>query len=129
MKSVTVRKADLLETLRKNREAHLAIYLEALEGYYKEAFKLLQDQYEELLDAHTKKRLVAIAVYLGQPQNHTKDYDAAIAMLEWSTDETVEVEQKSFRAYVLDEWDWRGNFLMANAQYSATALSMSTAEE
>ena len=55
------------------------------------------------------------------PENHTRDYERVIQMLERSLDETVSLSETDFRAYVQDDWDWKRAFLTSSAQYSPDA--------
>ena len=53
------------------------------------------------------------------PQDHTKEYDINIQMLEMSEDEKLVVSQKQFQNFVLDDWEWRQDFLSNSAQYAS----------
>lgn len=117
MDKVKVRKDELLESVRANRDAHQAIYDEAVAGY------------KELAKAELKKHLrdvdrgamQVISVMLPAPVNHTKDYDRVITMLEMSVDDEIELHEDEFAQYVMDDWRWKQQFLTSNAAYSATA--------
>lgn len=119
MDAVRVSKKTLLETLKKNRAEHRKIFLEALEGYRKEAIKQLEQQ----LERAKKGKKFDIYISLEQPQDQTKDYDRAIGMLELSLDTEVTLAESDYRNYVLDEWGWKGQFLSSNRAYSATAAA------
>jgi hypothetical protein len=117
MRDIRVSKAKLLETLKKNREAHRKIFLEACDGYRKKAI--------ELLDAELKKakagKQFQIYFSLGQPVDQTKDYDRVIGMLELDTEDFILLTETDYRQYVLDDWNWKANFLTSNAFYSKAA--------
>ena len=121
MRSVKVDKAELLEKLRENRNAHRAIFEEALKGYHKRVIKLLQKH----IDRARKNKREQVYVSIPFPEDHTDDYDAIIAMVEMSLDNEIELDQQSFRQYVLDEWHWKGQFLSTNSAYSKTAAYLS----
>lgn len=125
VKSVRVKKAELLAALEKNREQHHAIFLEAVDGYEKEAERLLEEHLDRLRDSAGKSKPMLLRIFLDAPSDHTEDYDAAISMLQWSEDDTVEIDQQTFRNYVLDDWQWKRQFLASNSYYSATAARMS----
>lgn len=117
MKNVTVRKEQLLEALQRNRGEHQAIFEEALAGYKEEVIK----QLEAHLAAVKAGKVKRVQVYLPTPENHTKDYDRIIAMVEMSVEDELVLDQQSFAQYVLDDWTWKRQFLTTNSAYSATA--------
>lgn len=117
MRSVKVNKAELLTKLRENRAGHRAIFEEALDGYHKKVIKLLQKH----IDRARKNKREQVYVSIPFPQDHTDDYDTIIAMIEMSIEDTVELDQREFANYVLDEWSWKQEFLTSNSMYSASA--------
>jgi hypothetical protein len=117
METVTVKKDELLETLRKNRKEHRETFLEALDGYHKAALKALADRIEE---AKNNKR-VHLSFRLEQPKDQTKEYDRIIRMLEMSVASEVELTQQEFANYVMDDWSWMEQWLASNAGYSESA--------
>lgn len=119
MNAVRVSKSMLLETLKRNRAEHRKIFLEALDGYRKEAIKQLEAQLER---AKSGKKF-SVYISLTQPQDQTKDYDRAIGMLELSLDTEISLPETDYRNYVLDEWNWKAQFLSSNVAYSATAAT------
>lgn len=119
MQTIMVHKEKLLEVLRKNREGHRKIFEEALDGYRKEVVKRLDEQ---LARAKAGKR-VYLAFQIVEPQNQTKDYDRAIGMLEMSIDDEISLSESDFRNYVMDDWNWKHQFLSSNAMYSGSAAS------
>lgn len=119
METVKVKKQELLENLRDNREEHREIFLEALEGYHKAAIKILEERIEE---AKGNKR-VSLHFGLVVPQDQTKTYDRVIKMLEMSVDDEISLTQQEFANYVMDDWSWMDQFLTSNSTYSAIAAS------
>lgn len=117
MNSVRVNKAHLLTKLKENREKHRAIFLEALEGYRKEAIRQLEAQ---LARAKSSKKFT-VYINLTQPSDQTKDYDRAIGMLNMSLDTEIALSEQDYKNYVLDDWTWKSQFLASNSAYSATA--------
>lgn len=117
MSAVRVKKEELLQTLRENRKEHRETFLEALEGYRAAALKALTARIE---DAKTTKR-VSLHFKLIEPQDQTREYDRIIKMLEMSVDERVELTQREFANYVMDDWEWTQQFLTSNSAYSASA--------
>lgn len=120
MKDVTVKKAELREKIQTNRDAHKAIFDEAVEGYREKIIGLL----EEHLKRVKKGKMETIRIWLPVPEDHTGDYDRVLAMLDMSVDEEITIDQNTFSSYVMDEWHWKGEFLSTNSAYSATAASL-----
>lgn len=102
MNSVEVKKSELLEVVKKNRDNHRAVFLKAQEGYRKAVIKELDDMLEQARKGDKIKR----AVTLEAPHDHTGEYDEVIAMLEMSVDNLIELQRQEFNQYVLDKWSW-----------------------
>ena len=111
---VTVKKDALLSALRKNREGHRAIFLKAQEGYRRVCIEHLDKM---LSDAKSGGKF-STTIALVAPQDHTKEYDLNIQMLEMSEDEKLVISQEQFQNFVQDDWDWRPDFLTNSAQYT-----------
>lgn len=120
MDSIKVRKAELLAKVRENRDAHEAIYDEAMAGY------------KDLAEAQLKKHLAdvrrgtvqVISIMMPAPTNQTKDYERIIAMLEMEIADEIELDEQQFSQYVMDDWRWKQQFLASNSAYSATATEL-----
>ena len=117
MHKVVVKKDEALVILRKNREAHRGIFLEAVDGYKKQAVQML----EKHIDNIKKGKVARVSVSLPQPADYTKEYDRVIKMLEMSIDDTVELDDVAFGQYIMDDWNWKLQFLTSNSAYSGTA--------
>lgn len=121
MERVTLRKNELIETIRKNRKTHEELYKEALQGYYEqrdEALALLSvkckkhdDKEDKDVDFHSLYRLL-------RPANHTREYDRVIKMLEHHVADEVELSNEDFGRYFEDEWDWKQNWILSNSGYT-----------
>jgi hypothetical protein len=120
MRPVRVKKTELLAAVKKNRDQHRAIFLEAVDGYKAEALRLLEEKVR-LVKRSKLPAYVAISLYV--PEDHTKDYDNAIAMFEMSVDEELEVDETSFNQLVRDDWQWKRQWLTSNSGYSVTAAT------
>ena len=117
MESVRVDKKALIKDLKKNLGQHRAIFEQAVEGYRKLAVQQLTGHINRI----KKGELVEVYVRLPLPEDHSRDYERVIQMLERSLDETVPLSETDFRAYVQDDWDWKRAFLASTAEYSADA--------
>jgi len=121
MEELVVKKADLLEIVKKNREQHRKVFEEALEGYQNAVIKHLQD----MLKKAKQGLKLDLRIHLVQPQDQTKDYDRVIKALEMSTKEEIEMDEREFAQYVMDDWDWSNQFWTNNSIYSAFAMEES----
>lgn len=119
LQSVRCNRVQVLKKLEENRTNHRTVFEEALEGWHKAVVENLERM---LTDAKAKKKFVP-AFNLPQPQDHTRDYNRAITMLEFSLDEELELTQGEFAQYVLDDWGWQGDFLASSANYGSTAAN------
>lgn len=115
--TTVVKKADLLKTLYSNLEKHSKIVQEARDGYVKKALHALQRRLEDLRSG----KIVALSFSLSPPVDYSEVYKNTIAMLEWNTQEEVELQADEFRQLVRDEWDWTDSFLASNSAYSQGA--------
>jgi tRNA A37 N6-isopentenylltransferase MiaA len=113
MSNVTCKKVEILAALRKNRDAHRDIFLAAQNGYRKEVIAELE---KSLKDAR-EGRNVQTTIELEAPEDHTKDYDRIIRMLEMSVKDEIEVSELQFQQYVLDDWTWKFHFASNSARY------------
>jgi hypothetical protein len=114
MSKVTVKKAELLAAIRKNRDTHNTTFLSAQEGYRAQAIEELDRM---LKDAREGKK-IRRSVELVEPEEHTRDYDRVIRMLEMSTAEEIMITEKQFSQYVLDEWGWMRAFAQSTSRYT-----------
>jgi hypothetical protein len=117
----TIKRGDLLEKLRTNRELHAKIVQEAREGYVKSAKVALAHKMEELAAG----KIAALTFSLRTPVDCTQVYDTTIKMLEMNVDDTVVLAADEFRNLVEDQWDWSREFYASNASYSRTAATIS----
>ncbi len=111
---ITVKKATLLEAIKKNRETHSGTFARAQEGYRVAAIKEIDAMLSEARTGGDIRRSVTIV----QPVEHTKDYDRVIRMLEMSIADEVTVTETQFSQYVLDEWGWSREFVNSTSRYT-----------
>jgi hypothetical protein len=121
MSTVTVKKDELLATVRANRETHRTIFLEAVQGFRAKAIEMLD---ERLKDAVAGRR-IDISIHLPRPVDQTRDYDKVIKMLEMSVDDEIELTQNEFTQYVMDDWSWKKQFSAVNKTYTVSAADNS----
>ena len=100
MNNVTVSKEELLEVLKENREKHIQIYNDALEGIRVEYKKLLEKELKRLEDGKSVKTSISIEM----PTSHEEQYDEVIEMLEMAVSKEVTLTRHEFQQYVQDKW-------------------------
>lgn len=115
MYTVNVEKGRLLETLRQNLEVHKAEYAEAIENYPEVVAHELRKRASQI-DAGNP---VDLQFNLPKPQSFESEYGDAIQMLEWATDEVIELDQQQFKQYVQDEWHWQRAFAASTQMYNS----------
>lgn len=113
MENMTYNKVDLLEILGKNRAHHKVEFQEAVEGYRRECTKLLNAYVRDLKRGKT----VYISINLPIPTDQTKDYDRVIRMLSLTVVDTIELNERDFNCYVMDEWAWSDVFAASTMNY------------
>ena len=111
---VTVKKETLLAALKKNRDGHRKVFLKAQEGFR----RLCIEHLDKMLASAKAGKAFATSIGLIAPQDHTKEYDVNIQMLEMSEDKKLVISEEQFRHFVQDDWDWRNDFLINSAQYT-----------
>lgn len=114
MHVVKVKRQDLLDVVKKNREEHRNLFLEAQQGFRARVIERLDKM---LADARAGVRY-DLSVALAPPIDQTKDYDRVIKALEMSVDEEIELDEREFAQYVMDDWSWKQNVLATNSAYT-----------
>lgn len=113
MESITVRKGQLLETIRANRDEHRQQFLTAQKKYREKVIEELDVRLEQ---ARTGGR-INLGFALPEPVDYTDAYDTAIGMLEWEIGDEVTLEEEDFKRYVLNKWEWARAFAASTKAY------------
>jgi DNA integrity scanning protein DisA with diadenylate cyclase activity len=146
MRQVKVKTKELLTKVKANREKHITDYEQALKDYkdlakekiesaFNKAMKDLKHAHEfnlqrisEMTDKEIEAGpgdsvhlLSAVSFNLKVPQNHSKDYDAVISMLEMCVDEEIQIMTDEHAMYVMDDWDWKTDFRKLSSEYSTSS--------
>ena len=112
-------KTTLLEAVKKNRTLHEANYKEACATFHKKVLERLQSMLQEAEVAAVDEPFkIPQHVNLVVPMTQLKDYDRAIAMLENSIEDVIELDANEFNQYVLDEWHWKTAFTNSTMNYT-----------
>ena len=146
MNEVVMNKQALLEALIGNKAKHDVILATAISGYWdtaqshiekkKKVFATQLAEFEEDVDKEFSRVVNKIAqkeelpsrlsirslgvdssLDLVYPQDHSKDYDRAIRMMESSVFDEVCLTVNEFDAYVMNDWEWKKNFISMNTSY------------
>lgn len=117
--TITAKTQEVLDALRKNREVHSKVVVEARNGFADKAEAALKKRMVEVREGKIRH----LTFSLKPPQDYTDVYDTAIQMLELhvKTSETVELDNSQVRTLVMDKWDWSEAFWGSNKAYSGTA--------
>lgn len=117
MRDYTVRKSELLDILKGNRERHQGLYQEARTAYLLRA----QVKLGQLLDDVNAGRMPNLLVDMPVPEDHTRDYDRVIRMLEMDLADDITITDSEAKAYVQDDWPWRRSFIANTVSYTGAA--------
>jgi hypothetical protein len=115
MDNITVDKADLIATLRDNRDKHRDLFDKA-QVVYRE--KMIEELDRALAEAKAGRK-IRRAFTLPTPENHTEDFDTAIQMLEWEAEDYVSLSMRDFMRYVQNRWEWERSFAANTESYSS----------
>ena len=114
MNAIKVKKDKLIKVLKENMSRHNKIFLDAMKGYRKKAI--------EVLDAHIAEARgggkIFTTIHLREPVDQTEDYERVVGMLEMAEETLIELSEGDYARYVLDVWDWSGNFYTTNSAYT-----------
>lgn len=116
MDLVTVRKTDLIEVVKQNREKHNLIFAESVNGYWEKAQTELDKQIEKARIKDTS----GLHLSLPYPTSHEKEYIRALKQLEMSVDENIELSQNEFSQLVMNDWSWKTSFINTYSTYGTS---------
>jgi len=108
MKEVNIKKSEVLEALKKNREQFKKDYTVALEGYRLSIINIMGNYLRDF----KKLKLEEIDTFpnvpysYNKPQNHTEEFDTAISMLELEVNDTITLTANEYKQYFLNKWSW-----------------------
>lgn len=111
--TIWVDKVKLLEALKANRDQHAEQYEKAKAGY----LRITKEKCNDLAERLANGELIGQQWIDPAPADHTSDYDDVISMMEWSTQESIELTQSQFKQYVQDDWGWKDQWLTSNSGY------------
>jgi hypothetical protein len=114
MKTVKIKREELLAKVKENRAKHIEEFKEAHAGYLEEFISEVK-----MILREAKKGNVIQTIDIAKPSSFESNYDRIIAMLEWSTEETVDLDATEFEQYVRDNWQWKHAFNTVASLYNS----------
>ncbi len=121
---VTCKTGVVLARLKENRAQHSRLVAEARQGYLVKAKEALEAKLRDVGEG----KVTRLHFVLEPPQDHTKIYDTAIAMLGAHTGDLVELGPDEFRHLMEDDWDWSERWAASNSAYSAGTAAVAAAK-
>ena len=113
MRTVMVRKEELIEVLQKNRGRHGEVF----EKSYKKFMRAVESELEGRLERIRRGKAVNLHIRLPEPKDMTDSYDRALQMLEMETRDEIELSEQEFQQFVQDDWTWKREFVSTAASY------------
>ena len=113
MEKVRVTRQALLAALNTNRKAHRDEFLKAQTGW---RAVIVEELDRRLADARANRKIQAV-FHVPEPEDHTKDYDRIIRMVDMEVADTIEINERDFACFVMDEWSWKAGWTASNTTY------------
>ena len=114
-RTILLKKEDLIEKIKENKEIHVKEFEEAVVAYKEEALKQLGRQTEKVKEGCLEAKLDLIT-----PVNNAENYDKILQMFEWDVRDEVELSQNEFLEYVQDETEFAVAAKFSNTYYSSS---------
>ncbi len=114
MRTVKIRKSELIEAITKNRSIHIDEYVKASEGYRDYMVCELGKAIDRLKSG---ENIELRFDYDKPPKDHAKEYDTALKMLSMSVEDEIELYDSEFKSLVLDDWEWQHAWKLGNSKY------------
>lgn len=110
---IAVKKESLISALKKNRDGHRAQYEEAHAGYRRALIETVGKMYDDAKKGFDVQHMIHLEI----PEDHTRDYNRVIGMLEMSIDDNVLITSTEYSQYVMDDWGWKEHFIGTSNAY------------
>jgi hypothetical protein len=120
MKNITVTKTGLIAKLGENRSKHVNEYEAARIGWHQKMLDALTTATAEF-DRTEETKDLNFAYRFPKPESHVDEYDRALEMLDWETENLITLSEQDFRHFVQDDWDWTQSHRFSSSQYIATS--------
>ena len=113
MRNVVMEKDRLMTALVNNRKGHRDSYVEARTIFRAKVIENLTS----MLDRAKNGDKIELWVGLPEPEDHTNDYDRALAMLNDDVRDEIELSQAEYAQFVQDDWGWKQSFTANTMSY------------
>lgn len=123
MHDARVKKADLIETLKANRKAHVEAFEAVWAAFQRKAAKQAERMLAEIQSARQGDH-IRLHLSLEVPENHEDDFTRAIQMLEWEVGDEVMLTEYEFAQFVQDDWGWKQQFRTTGMEYIADSSAL-----
>lgn len=120
LSSITMKRDDLIDRIKKNRATHKAEY-ETAHAAWRAIFLAGLERLQGFIaqgKLGVEKEMSRLRSESPEPKSHDAEYDTALAMLEAAIEDKVVVHAHEFRQLVRDEWDWKDRWAATNELYS-----------
>ncbi len=111
-REIKVKKAELIEKIKLNKENHIKEYEKAVVAYKEEALRQLAN-----LTTRVNEGVLGVKLDLVTPINNSDNYDKILEMFEWEVEDEVVLGQSEFIEYVQDETDFAVTAKLSNTAY------------
>lgn len=113
---VTVKKTELIERLKRNREKHAREFKQAIGLWQQDLDAVIKN-----LDISKQQRFPQELSRLQSncPVSYLDEYDDIIDMFEMAVKEEILLDSEAFRNFCRDEWDWKSD-IARNKYYQQT---------
>ena len=106
--TIKVNKNILLAKIKENLELYKLDYSETLQDYHLAIKKHLEKAIASVNEENYSSDVIYFRI--NAPVDYTEKYQTVIDMLEYSTNEEIELDSPSFKAYIKNQWDWTDSF-------------------
>ena len=111
-REILLKKAKLIEAIKKNKEAHIKAYAKAVIAYKKEALKQLAEQTKL-----AKEGKLSIQLNLTSPVSLGDHYDELVEMFDLDVREELVLTQQEYNEYYKDKTEYTRHASMSNSLY------------
>lgn len=117
LETTRMNRKKLIDIVQENMAKHVSDYTEAVAEWKVAQVKVAQENRTKagknvkLAETGNYSKFLAMTSWLPEPQSYEKSYSKALRMLELSVDDTIEIPADTFNQLVLDEWEWKQNFV------------------
>jgi hypothetical protein len=118
MKTVKIKREELLAVVRENKEKHIVEFNESVEDFKKAAVVITKNNLK-LVNTGDLNNIAKVKNLPSVPSSYEQSYTRAIRMLELSIDDVIELDDTTFNQLVLDEWNWKSNFQLSGSLYKS----------